>query len=117
MSYTDHAAEAADRRREAKRQYHQAWKNAERADAQYRHAARIRRHVAWLTQRPDLWGPDDQGTPASWEGDIRSALRLADTYLRSSFAAAERSAFYRDLARRYDEMAATKAARLAEATS
>ena len=100
----DPAAQAAEYRAEAGRTYKHGRTDARRAADFYQVAANRRRQAAWLTRRPDLW--DDIGTPAQEEAAAESLARVADLFLHRSFAATDRAADARALARRYDAIAA-----------
>ena len=99
----DYKATAEEYRREVKKFYRRARRDAKYSAQQYQFAAGQLRHARWLNQRPDLWSYDF-GTPADAEGFARTATR-SDNYLRSHFSATENARFYNKLARDYDDMA------------
>ena len=118
MTYTDYAREAHQCRLSAKREYRRSRSDARSADKCYQLARAARERAAWLTSRPDLWMADPEvwNAPALVESNARELVRAGDIYLRSSFRASEQLAFYRELARKYDELEARRVASRAPAT-
>lgn len=106
MTYGYYTNEINEARKDAKREYYRARKDAREADRLYRQAAGFRFHARWLTRRSGLW--DELGAPADTESLARSVERLADSYARSSDRATAMARFYNDLARRYERMEARR---------
>ena len=73
----DPAAQAAEYRAEADREYKRGRADARRAAEFYQTAGNRLVHAAWLTRRPDLWD-NTMGTPAQWERDAASMTGVAD---------------------------------------
>jgi hypothetical protein len=116
MSTTyDLKTQADTYRREAKRDYYAASRDAKRAASFYRTARQVEQHAAWLTSRPHVATPEYDYSPATLDAEARAWVSIADTFLRSSFRATDRARFHTGLARRYDEMAAKRAEWLATA--
>ena len=111
----DLEAQAAKARADSARYYRAARRDANRAASAYRTARQVEQHAAWLTRRADLAEPGYEYTPASLEAEARTWVSIADTFLRGSFHSTDHARFYNGLARRYDRMAADRAAYLATA--
>jgi hypothetical protein len=102
---------AGEYRRSANRHYGYARTEAGRAAEFYAAAASQRRFAAWLTRRPDLW--DDDMAPAGIEAAAVSYERIGDTFLDSSFRYVAQARDHSALARKYDQIAARRAASIA----
>jgi hypothetical protein len=106
---TGHAASARSYSRTAGNATRRAEREARSAAECYATAAECARYAAWSARRSDMWG-DGFASPAELEDRVRSWTRMGDSYLRASWNATESAGFYRELAARYREMDARRAA-------
>lgn len=109
---TEYERDAHAYRLEAKREYRRARTGARRAAKEYELADAYRVQARWLTRHPDLW--ELHATPADIEQHAALCERVADGYLGSSFRATGRSRWCRELAGRFDRLAAKGRAAIAE---
>ena len=109
MSYVNYEREADNHRKQSARSYYDSRKYARKAADEYRHAIQQKRNAEFFAH----FRPHDIDNPAAkCEEYLRTIIRLADTYLDSSFHATERARFYAQLARDYDELAERSRERL-----
>lgn len=111
-----HATQAHDYELESSRQYSASRRDARWAEREYKRADGHRKHALWLLRNPEMqrYYPGGMSTPGEWEAMALVSTRLADRFLKSSFAETESARFYAGLARDYKDLSDREDARLAE---